>query len=163
MVLGSSEFNSFRNLNRFDEAYSFLSYSNVLGTFSGENVPFKSNTDMPFDIYPNRAFFKNNYLTKGINASIEELISHELGKHNMEGQFDSPDPKNPEASIYPDYPDLGANSLGKVYPTHINTINIINHAVDRGYIKRNQTNENLKNVQDEGRKIAKDALKEIGK
>lgn len=106
-------------------------------------------------------FFQNNILTKGSSATIEELISHEVGKHNMMGQRDVVDPET-NLGIYPQYPDLGSNQLGKTYPTKSNTLEILNKSVDRAYISYNSALENLNQTISSGRNIAQTALAHVG-
>lgn len=81
----SKTFKFYQSMNRFDSKFTFI-YNNPNASFSGDNAPLMATTDLPQEVYPNMAYFNNNSLTNQ-NPTIEELIGHEVGFHNMMGRI----------------------------------------------------------------------------
>jgi RHS repeat-associated protein len=165
VVVKNKDLKNLLEKNKFDSKYSFLSNDVNTTSFSDDEseLPvFNSSTFTPLVVRPNNKFFKESSLEKA-NPTIEELIAHETGYHNMMSSVHANDP-NTKKAIYPNNqtPSLESKSKGMIYPVRANTLKIINSAVDKGGAHRNTIFTDLQKLQNEVRSAIKEDLKKIG-
>ncbi len=159
VTLKHKAFMDFLSINRFNPKYSFLTEEEITAsTLHSENGVFTASTSTPNNIRPNKDFWAQNTLNN-TNPSIEELIAHDAGFHNMAGEH-----HNLDANGNAIYPNSGVATLeskekGMIYPIHSNTLKIINHSVEVGGAIRDRTSVQLEKLNSEVRQSISDELK----
>ena len=132
------DYTFFRDRNFNNVRFSFLQESTNSINFSSPQSAFAATTEQAQFIFPQMSFFDNYDLSGG--TSIIELISHDMGWHNMMGLLDPSDTNgNP---TYSRTPTLQSNVHNRVYPISSDVFGIINNATRNNRL----INQNLINA-----------------